>query len=130
MPTTPSGWGTTLEAPGWNHRLVGRRSGFIQPRRWRRAWRMPSSDGKISRSCVSWRDRLPKSREMASAHSPAWSFTSDSSRPRQVDPRVGAGIGLAGEGFAMTGKLGVEGGRQGESVSRNDVKKSYVSMLN
>jgi hypothetical protein len=42
---------------------------------------------------------------------------------KQVYPDIGGGVGLPGEGVAMTGKLGVEGRGQGESVSRNDFRK-------
>ena len=88
MPTTPRGCGTTRRAPGQEPQA--RRAALAASSSaggGARAWRIASSDGKISRSCVSCGERPPKSREIASAHSPAWSLTSASSRSRRSTAR-------------------------------------------
>src|SRR5512140_2590151 len=80
MPTTPSGCGMIQLDPGSEWNAVPTRRLFIQRRRWLRAWAIAASTKNVSAMAVSWRERLPKSAEIASAMGPSLSVTRRFSR--------------------------------------------------
>src|ERR1700733_540023 len=70
--------------PGRSSRETATRLGRIQLRRWRRAWRIAASTGRISPISVSWRERLPKSAEIAAASRSAFFLTASLSLVRSL----------------------------------------------
>src|SRR5512140_387946 len=75
MPTTPSGCGMIQLEPGSEWNEVPTRRFLIQRPRWLRAWAIAASTKNVSAMAVSWRERLPKSAEIASAMASSLSVT-------------------------------------------------------
>jgi hypothetical protein len=105
MPTTPSGWYSTLALAGWKARPTRRRDGRIQRCRWRSAWRMPCTEGS-SASRVSSALRPLKSAMAAISCLAAQAGFAQAFQPLPALCRRWHGV--AGKGLALGGEHRLE----------------------